>query len=246
MALPKIRKIIGTVFVIAVVANFTNNGYFNIMWKGMHDHDHDSYDNQRQEAEALAKEQAEKANGVNFKSEEEVAKYATEVAESANVLGEEYDAEFVKATVVRVVDGDTIVVNIDGDGDYKVRLIGVNTPESVASAEYTERTGNENCEEGKIASDFTKDLLSNYDCVYLEEDEASEDRYGRELRYVWLEIPEDKYDIHEVEAKMLNGYLVSQGYAEVATYAPNTEYEDYFVSIAAGTEDSFSYDDYDR
>ena len=139
--------------------------------------------------------------------------------------------DFTKASLVRVVDGDTIAVEIDGT-EYKVRLIGVNTPESVAPGKYLEETGKENSAAGAAASDFTKDLLEDYDTVYLMKDVSDTDRYDRLLRYVWLEIPENACDITEISTKMLNGILLEQGYAEVAIYEPDTGYEDYFIEIA--------------
>ena len=58
------------------------------------------------------------------------------------------DVEFLGPyTVIRVVDGDTIIINKDGS-ETKVRLIGVDTPESVAAG----NNAYKNCEEGKIAS----------------------------------------------------------------------------------------------
>lgn len=44
-------------------------------------------------------------------------------------------------------------------------------------------------------------------------------------------MPENEYDIDVISTEMLNGILVKNGYAEVATYQPNVKYEDYFESI---------------
>lgn len=70
------------------------------------------------------------------------------INETANKIAEENNLEFIKATVVRVIDGDTIVVDIDGE-QLKVRLIGIDTPESVASEDYLNKTGKQNTIEGK-------------------------------------------------------------------------------------------------
>ena len=80
--------------------------------------------------------------------------------------------------VVRVVDGDTIIVDIDGT-ETRVRLIGVDTPESVHPDDTL------NSERGKIASDFTSALLTGKQ-VYLEYDKEMTDKYGRTLAYVFL------------------------------------------------------------
>ena len=68
-----------------------------------------------------------------------------------------------EATVVRVVDGDTFVANIDGQ-DEKIRLIGVDTPESVNPDE------SKNTERGKEASENTKSILTKGKHVWLEAD----------------------------------------------------------------------------
>ncbi len=114
--------------------------------------------------------------------------------------------------VVRVVDGDTIVVNFQGK-DEKVRLIGINTPESVHS------DASKNTEAGRIASDFTKNLLTDKQ-VELEFDVQERDHYGRLLAYVYL------------EGKMVNKTLLEAGHATIATYPPNVKYVDDFKAIA--------------
>jgi len=81
--------------------------------------------------------------------------------------------------VTRVVDGDTIVVTTPGTTE-KVRLIGVDTPETVDPRRPVQCFGKE-------ASDFTKTLLNNKS-VHLEADPSQDnrDKYGRLLRYVFL------------------------------------------------------------
>ena len=154
------------------------------------------------------------------------------ITEATDKNSELKDCAFEAAKLVRVVDGDTIVVEIDGDYEAKVRLIGIDTPESVASKEYLDRTGKENTTEGVEASDFTKALLADYDYVYLEKDTSDTDRYDRKLRYVWLEIPEDSTDQEQIKSSMLNAMLLDAGVANVATYTPDVKNADTFVSIA--------------
>lgn len=113
--------------------------------------------------------------------------------------------------VSRVVDGDTIVVEIDGT-DTKVRLIGMDTPESVNPKE------EKNTEEGVEASDYTKQLLDGLN-VYLEYDIDPEDRYGRTLAYVYLDDGET----------MVNRLLVQEGYAMIMTVQPDSKYADLFL-----------------
>lgn len=179
-------------------------------------------------------------DSADFKDIEELSEMASKLNEWAQELVEENQelGAFQKATLVRVVDGDTIVVEVNNE-EFKVRLIGVNTPESVASQEYLDYKGTTNSDEGKAASDFVKNVLSNTSTVYLRTDTSDEDKYGRKLRYVWLEIPEDERSIEEIKTKMLNGILLDAGVAEVALYKPDLGYADEFQAIYTHTTDTF-------
>lgn len=115
-----------------------------------------------------------------------------------------------EARVVRVVDGDTIEVDING-GTYKVRYIGMDTPETVNPSKPVECFGKE-------ASNKNKELVEGM-VVRLEKDVSETDRYGRLLRYVW------------VGDKMVNAELVRLGYAQVATYPPDVKYQDLFLQL---------------
>ena len=137
------------------------------------------------------------------------------------------DVVLEAATLVRVVDGDTLVVRLATDEDEKVRLIGINTPESVAPEDYRVS----NSKEGALASTFVKAMLSDVTTVYLQEDTSDRDRYGRLLRYVWLEEPKDAYSRSEIESKMLNAMLVMDGIAEAVAYEPDTMYEEVFEDL---------------
>lgn len=127
-----------------------------------------------------------------------------------------------QAQVVRVVDGDTLKVSVPGEADATVRLIGMDTPESVAADEAR------NCEEGRIASDYAKSLVAPGQTVWLSRDVSDADRYGRLLRYVWIERPDDPADEGEIAGKMLNAILVRDGYAQVKRYKPDTTLHDLF------------------
>lgn len=137
----------------------------------------------------------------------------------------ETDVELEEATVVRVVDGDTLVVDLSGE-DYYVRLIGVDTPESVHP------DASRNTEEGEDASEYTKSLVECGSTVYLQKDTSDTDTYDRLLRYVWLEEPEDVWDEEEVTEKMLNAILVINGYAEPKAYEPDTAYAEVFELLS--------------
>ena len=124
--------------------------------------------------------------------------------ERTAVPGPEQPSELVQASVVRVVDGDTIEVNIAGNS-YRVRYIGIDTPE----------TGQPGGEEATIVN---AELVAGR-TVYLEKDISETDRYGRLLRYVW------------VEEGMVNALLVARGYAQVATYPPDVKYQQEFLEL---------------
>lgn len=82
------------------------------------------------------------------------------------------------ATVLRVIDGDTLEVHLDGRTD-RVRLIGVDTPETVHPEGGVEPWGPE-------ASSFTKTLLPPGTQVRLQLDVQQRDRYGRLLVHLYL------------------------------------------------------------
>ncbi len=135
------------------------------------------------------------------------------IKDSWEAVSQDQDIDQAEDTysVIRVVDGDTIIVNIDGV-DERVRLIGVDTPESVHP------DAARNVEYGEIASDFTREHLEGEN-VSLEYDVQERDRYGRILAYVYL------------EGEMFNKILLGKGHAKVATYPPNVKYVDDFTAI---------------
>lgn len=158
-------------------------------------------------------------------ADRQAAKNAVQSAKDATVRCSDVDLEEV--TLVRVVDGDTLVVRFDTGEDEKVRLIGINTPESVAPNSYRTK----NTKEGEEVSKYVKTMLEDVDTVYLQSDTSDRDKYDRLLRYVWLDIPDDVYDKSEIKEKMLNAILVEDGIAEVATYEPDTTYADLFEEL---------------
>ena len=100
-------------------------------------------------------------------------------------------------TVIRVVDGDTIILN---NGE-RVRLIGVDTPETVHPQKPVEYYGKE-------ASAFTKRMCEGKK-VRLEYDWQKKDRYNRTLAYVYLE-----------DGTFLNAEIIKQGYGHAYTRFP--------------------------
>ena len=112
----------------------------------------------------------------------------------------------IKATVTRVVDGDTFEISTG----EKVRMIGIDTPETVKPNHPVETYGKE-------ASNFTKQLLTGQE-VRLVFDVEPHDRYKRLLAYVYLP-----------DGTFVNEKLVREGYARIMTIPPNVAYADLFL-----------------
>jgi micrococcal nuclease len=114
------------------------------------------------------------------------------------------------ASVTRVVDGDTIEVRLDGRLE-KVRLIGVDTPESVKPGTPVECFA-------KAASAETQRLVDGRR-VTLRYDAERRDRYGRLLAYVYR------------DGVFVNASLVEDGYARTLTIPPNVAHADEFARL---------------
>jgi micrococcal nuclease len=126
---------------------------------------------------------------------------------------------FEAVKVVRTVDGDTIEASLINGNTEKIRLIGINTPESTTRHEPY----------GSEASTYTKQSLTGK-TIYIEKDVSNRDKYGRLLRIVWLENP-GTIDESSIRSKMFNAILVLNGYAQVSTYPPDVKYSDYFTKF---------------
>jgi micrococcal nuclease len=113
------------------------------------------------------------------------------------------------ARVVRVVDGDTLIID-RGRGDERLRYIGIDTPESVRPDTPVEFMGRE-------ASAANAALVEGA-MVVLETDVSETDQFDRLLRYVWL---------REGDTWLfVNLELVRQGYAQVVTFPPDVRWID--------------------
>jgi endonuclease YncB( thermonuclease family) len=139
------------------------------------------------------------------------------IAEIAEQIEEDLplypSGETTTASVIRIIDGDTIEVEQYGI-QYKVRYIGVDTPESDEPG-YDE------------AADANSDLVWGKD-VTLEKDVSETDRYGRLLRYVW------------VDGYMVNAILIGTGYAEAVEYKPDIYYADNFNILEIYAQNNLS------
>ena len=110
--------------------------------------------------------------------------------------------------VSRVVDGDTIVVDL-ASGSEKVRLLGIDTPETKSPTKPVQCFGAE-------ASARTAELLPVGTPVRLERDVEARDAYGRLLAYVY----------RAADGLFVNRSLVADGYADLLTYRPNVAHLD--------------------
>ena len=111
-----------------------------------------------------------------------------------------------KVKVIRVIDGDTVEI----ENGEKVRYIGMDTPETVDPRKPVQCFGKE-------ASLKNKNLVEGKE-VELEVDISNIDKYGRLLRYVWL------------NGVMINEELVKEGYARVETIPPDVKYSQILLS----------------
>jgi micrococcal nuclease len=113
------------------------------------------------------------------------------------------------AVVVSVTDGDTITARVAGGITEKVRLIGIDTPETKDPRTVVECFGAE-------ASAQTHSLLPTGTAVRLETDVERHDRYRRLLAYVW----------RVGDGLFVNAALVEGGWAVPYRYPPNVKYAD--------------------
>jgi micrococcal nuclease len=125
--------------------------------------------------------------------------------------------ETQQVEVTRVVDGDTIEVSPTVEGTSDVRLIGVDTPETVDPGEPVEPCGPE-------ASAFTTEQLEGQQ-VTLEFDEERTDQYNRALAYVFK------------GEELFNETLVREGYGEVLIIQPNDKYEQELLVAQGDAQD---------
>jgi endonuclease YncB( thermonuclease family) len=114
-----------------------------------------------------------------------------------------------EALPLEVIDGDTIRVMFRGE-ITTIRLIGIDTPETVHPSEPDECYG-------QHAKEFTESRVDGH-VLELAFDVQRRDQYGRTLAYV------------AVDGWFLNLLLVRRGFATVATYPPNVHFADAFLA----------------
>ncbi len=128
-----------------------------------------------------------------------------------------------KTTVTRIIDGD-ILQAIYGEREKRIRLIGIDTPESRVNkkakrdANMSEQDIKKIIEMGRKAKKYVDGLIKRGDLITIEFDAQESDKYGRLLCYVYLS-----------NGKMLNEEILKAGYANVMTVPPNVKYKDMFL-----------------
>ena len=129
-----------------------------------------------------------------------------------------------KTTVTRIIDGDVIQI-IYGGVEKRVRLIGIDAPESridreaLKEANVSEHDIEAIVEMGAKAKAYVNGLIKRGNFITIEFDVKEMDRYGRLLCYVYLS-----------NGKMLNEEIVRAGYANAKSIPPNVKYKDRFLN----------------
>lgn len=135
-----------------------------------------------------------------------------------------------KVLVTSVVDGDTIDILFKNGKEDRVRMVGVDTPESYGSNDISKWEGIEDTEIldmwGKEAKELTTEMLLD-EYVYLDYDSIAGERgyYGRLLAYVYLS-----------DGTNYNAYLIEEGYARLYT-GNSCEYYDEFYELEVEARD---------
>ena len=118
--------------------------------------------------------------------------------------------------VVRITDGDTIRVLIDGE-EERVRYIGIDTPERAGPDVLV-------VEPYAVEATLANTKLVGGKEVVLERDVSETDRFDRLLRYVWLSPDLDNATTDDDAWRLVNLELVRAGLAEAVRYPPDVEY----------------------
>ena len=128
-----------------------------------------------------------------------------------------------KTTVTRIIDGD-ILQALYGEREKRIRLIGIDTPESRVNkkakrdANMSEQDIKTIIEMGRKSKKYVDGLVKRGDLITIEFDAQERDKYGRLLCYVYLS-----------NGKMLNKEILKAGYAVIMTIPPNVKYKDIFL-----------------
>jgi micrococcal nuclease len=124
------------------------------------------------------------------------------------------------AVVERVIDGDTVILSI-AEGSERVRLVGVDAPESVSPSVPDQCYGKE-------ASQALHDLLPAGSAVHIQRDTEARDHYGRLLLYLY----------RSDDGLFVNQWMLTSGLADDLAIEPNTTFAGPFESARREAEQS--------
>ena len=142
-----------------------------------------------------------------------ISSYLAIIISSICSFSDRESEDYSYISVKKVIDGDTFWAMVGAKDSIKIRLIGVDAPES-------RNTGRKIIGfYGQQSKEYLTKLLSGKK-VRLEYDIDKEDRYNRTLAYVYLS-----------DGTFVNAELVKQGYAMVMTIPPNVRYAERFVKL---------------
>lgn len=124
-------------------------------------------------------------------------------------------AEAFQATVVRIVDGDTIIARTaPGGSKLRVRVVGIDTPESVKPGEGVACYGHQ-------ASTFTGRLIPAGTTIKAAYEVDQHDKYGRELWDIWLP-----------DGRSLESIMAASGVARIDPFPPNIQHADVIAAAS--------------
>lgn len=124
------------------------------------------------------------------------------------------------ATVVRIVDGDTMILHVGPGDDERVRLLRIDTPELSRAGQAAECLGRE-------ATDQLARFAPPGTAVLVATDVEVRDQYGRLLAHVWR-ADDDVW---------INGGMLATGYARVVTFPPNVAWDREVLALQAVAQD---------
>lgn len=143
-----------------------------------------------------------------------------ELASNTKIINSYNNSENELYTVYKVIDGDTFYCTDQYNVEYKIRLIGLDTPET------RNRGKKKKGYYGEEAKEYLTNLILHKN-VKLEFDLDKYDQYNRVLAYVYL--PDNNF---------VNAMLIENGYARIMTIQPNSKYSDLFYKLQQEARDA--------
>ena len=121
--------------------------------------------------------------------------------------------KYEAARLLYVIDGDTLFVKLQNGLCEKIRVIGIDAPESACHDDSL------NSIAGQQATEFARHLTANSNIIWLERDVENRDKYNRLLRHVWLRNPENDNSSYCDDS--FSCLMVRSGHAKPMYVSPN-------------------------